>query len=268
MAPGFPAIPATLTGTGSVVLGPLSNSYLSGSAGFINDTSHTIRGGGTIEATVTNKGNIIADNGTMVVTGNITNDPSGGEGIVSVNGSSNALELHGTIAGGQVNPGAGAVNLVGGTLTDTTLGAGNINIPYSDVNFKGNNTLATGTKLNIGTDSSGAGLWLRIGAGDPKVTNNGAITVKNSWITAADGAATLTGSGSLVMANSSLNGVGFINDTHHTIKGNGDLYAPVTNLGSLIADKGTLTTANLTTHYPVTGTGQVSVNDGATLRPL
>lgn len=254
---------ATLTGSGSGMLGPLSNSYLSGT--LTNDTYHTIKGGGTIEATVTNKGQIIADNGTMVVTGNITNDPSGGKGVVSVDGS-NTLELHGTIAGGQVNPGAGAVNLVWGTLTDTTLGAGNINIPYSEVNFKGNNTLATGTKLNIGTDSSGAGLWLRIGAGDPKVTNNGAITVKNSWITAADGAATLTGSGSLVMANSSLNGVGFINDTNHTIKGNGDLNAPVTNLGSLIADKGTLTTANLTTHYPVTGTGQVSVNDGATLR--
>ena len=48
-----------------------------------NDTLHTIRGGGDIEGiTVTNKGKIIADNGTLKILGSTINNqrPAAGPG--------------------------------------------------------------------------------------------------------------------------------------------------------------------------------------------
>jgi hypothetical protein len=55
---------ATLTGNGSVVMGGNIWNYLDATTGgsIVNETSHTIRGGGTIRSPLTNNGNIIADN--------------------------------------------------------------------------------------------------------------------------------------------------------------------------------------------------------------
>ena len=65
-----------LTGTGNLVLGgnpqnSLNPYYTPGS--FFNTTTHTIRGGGAINAAVNNLGKIIADNGILSLGGLITN---------------------------------------------------------------------------------------------------------------------------------------------------------------------------------------------------
>ena len=78
--------PVTLTGTGSVTMGGDINNQL-GNAGvstqiYINDSSHTIQGGGTIATATINNGKIIANNGTMSLTGMVT-----GSGSVDVHGA-------------------------------------------------------------------------------------------------------------------------------------------------------------------------------------
>ncbi len=80
----------------------------------------------------------------------------------------------------------------------------------------------------------------------------------------AGGSATLTGTGSLVLggkAGNRLAGTGFINDAGHTIRGGGTISAPLTNDGSLIADNKIL----YLIMGGVSGSGNVSVNNGATL---
>ena len=72
--------PVTLTGTGSVTMGGDINNQLS-NAGvstqiFINDSMHTIQGGGTIATTTTNNGKIIANNGTMSLAGMVSGSGS------------------------------------------------------------------------------------------------------------------------------------------------------------------------------------------------
>jgi hypothetical protein len=68
--------------------------------GLINDTDHTIEGGGLILAPVENKGNIIANNGTMQISGEIT-----GNGSVSI--ANNAkLDLNQNLETGDFSMGA------------------------------------------------------------------------------------------------------------------------------------------------------------------
>jgi hypothetical protein len=72
--------PVTLTGPGSLTLGGNINNQL-GNAGvstqiYINDALHTIQGGGTIGTATTNNGKIIANNGTMSLTGMVSGSGS------------------------------------------------------------------------------------------------------------------------------------------------------------------------------------------------
>ena len=104
---------ATLTGSGKVILGNTLQNRLIGSGGFINDTNHTIEGGGQIYAPVENKGNIIANNGTMRISRAITNT----SGTMSVSGSDNILDIRSTVTGGNINLlNDGSVQLYGATI--------------------------------------------------------------------------------------------------------------------------------------------------------
>jgi len=114
---------ATLTGTGQVVLGGDLNNHLSRAYGgsFVNDINHTIRGGGTINAPVTNNGKIIADNQTLQVNANIT-----GTGKVSVQGTDAAnkatLKLNAHLTTGTLNMNQHAVLDVASGKTITLSG--------------------------------------------------------------------------------------------------------------------------------------------------
>jgi hypothetical protein len=79
--------PVTLTGTGSLTLGGNINNQLV-NAGvstqiFINSSLHTIQGGGTIAAPMTNNGKLIANNGTMSLSGMV----SGGGSVKVLDGA-------------------------------------------------------------------------------------------------------------------------------------------------------------------------------------
>ena len=84
--------PVTFTGTGNVTMGGNINNQL-GNAGvstqiYTNDSLHTIQGGGTIATATTNHGKIIANNGTMSLTG-----------MVSGSGSVDVLDARATMRG-------------------------------------------------------------------------------------------------------------------------------------------------------------------------
>lgn len=276
----------TLTGTGSLTLGGPGTSLAMyyGTDMFINDVSHTIQGGGSISATLVNQGSLIANNGLLAVSGAVTNTGlmkadnaillvSGpvinSGGTMSANGSFGILNLQSAINEGQINPGTGTVKLTGASLTNTTFGAGKVNVTsypyyYPPSTFRGN-TVLDGTGVTI---SNGSGLY--VSPDDylvSTITNNGTIklnsTTYDSFLAANGAVVTLTGSGSLVLggkAGNRLDGNGFINDIGHTIRGGGTINAPLTNDGSLIADN-----KILYLNGAVTGSGDVSVNDGATL---
>jgi len=233
---------ATLSGSGSVVLGGHLSNQLNATTGFavINDINHTIRGGGTIFAAVTNDGEIIADNQILQISGHIGN----ANGIMSASGNGNILRLASgthriTVTGGQIIPKDGTIELNQATLAGTTHGPGQTNV-IGGSNFSGDIILEAGAILSI---NNGQTLSLLNSA---NITNNGTIIVNSTGgytrLGASGSTATFTGIGSILMsgyASNQLNatpGFSIINDTTHTIRGGGTIYADVTNNGEIIAD--------------------------------
>jgi hypothetical protein len=105
---------------------------------------------------------------------------------------------------------------------------------------------------------------------NPTLTNHGTIRLAsgpNDWdythLVANGGIATLEGHGSVVLGGGydsrlyAINGGSFINDGDHTIRGAGQIDAPLTNYGKIIADNGTLAL-----NQPVVNTGRVIVEGG------
>jgi hypothetical protein len=259
---------ATLTGSGSVVLGgSLGNRLRQDYSGsFINDTLHTIKGGGTIEAPVTNKGTILATSAAapLMITSNITNT-----GVLAAQGGlDRVLDLRSTITGGQIKPQDGTVELRGADLRGVTLTAGAVNVEqHSDL------LGVTSSAANI-TVKNGVHLFLKAdGPTLPNLTNNGTITLTgaNSYLTAYNVEATLAGAGEVVLGGSAGNkirqdyGGSLVNDTLHTIRGGGAIEGiTVTNKGKIIADHATtaLTIASSTINN---ATGLLEAKDGSTL---
>ncbi len=214
---------------------------------------------------MTNKGKIIADNGTMVINGPITN--VGTAATLSASTASSILELRTTVVGGKINPGVGLVKILGATLSNTIFGSGKVNVYQGYYNSFSGNTVLTGTALTI-TDHSN----LHVKQDDfglSTLTNNGTITLNSigggSGLYAMNAAVTLTGSGSLTLGGPG-NTLGmssgtdmFINDVSHTIQGGGSISATLDNQGSLIANNGTLAVSGA-----VTNTGLMKA-DNATL---
>lgn len=269
----------TLTGSGNLILGGnLNNTLTNYNGSFINDSNHTIRGGGTIECSPTlagtiifNNGNIIADNGTLRINSTIDN---GGIGIVSVSGDNNILEINGSILGGRINPGTGRVEVNGWIGGGAILGAGTVNFndpsgPLRGVTFDtgcianieanifnfNDMIINPGAILNISDNHSLASdHWGTV----KTATNNGTINLNSSGNPTTFSYLNLTGSGNLVMGgniNNILSGY-LTNDTNHIIRGGGTIDAAITNLGNIIADNGTLKV-----NQPITGTGNISAQD-------
>jgi hypothetical protein len=251
----------TFTGSGEIVLGTYPNNYFDGD-NFVNDTFHTIRGGGRVSTnggTALNYGKIIADNGMLMINHAINN-----QGILGASGAGNYLQIYNTTCtGGQYNPGTGSIQLWTATLNDPTFGPGTVTTISTADNLNGNIYLDPGTNLIV--DNAGQ---LHLG-GSAIVTNNGTIHVNagvSDAVVYAEGTVTLTGPGSLVLngKSNSLLAEGaagvFINDTPQTIQGGGTITGHTNNKGKIIANNGALRI-----NQPVTGTGSVSVTDGATL---
>jgi hypothetical protein len=262
----------TLNGTGSLSLNGNIHSRLVEPAGplavsFINGTGHTVRGGGTIDAGVENRGNIIADNGVLYINGNVTNTT----GIIGASGSGNILHINGgkRITGGQILPTDGLVRLNNCHFVNTTIGAGNLT-PDGTGYLAGYTTLQEGAVVTVGNGNT---LALEADGGtQPTLVNNGTIYINSTgnytdlWPTEW-AVATLSGTGSVVLngqVNSRIvpgNRPGsFINDTGHTIRGGGTINAALVNNGTIIADTNTLKF-----NQPVTGNGNVLVADNAVL---
>jgi hypothetical protein len=252
----------TFTGSGQIVLGNYPRKYI-WVDNYINDTHHTIRGGGRISstgATSLNKGNIIADNGLLW-----TNTPINNQGTIGASGGSdNVLQIYNTTCtGGHYNPQDGVIQLWTATLNDPTFGPGIVTTLQTADTLNGNIFLDPGTNLIV--DNSGQ---LHLG-GNAVVTNNGTIQVNagiNASVIYAEGTVTLAGPGSVVLNGNSQSHLwtgpydSFINDTPHTIQGGGTISAVLTNKGKIIANN-----SEFRINQPVTGTGSVSVTDGATL---
>jgi hypothetical protein len=251
----------TFTGSGQIVLGNYPRKYILVD-NYINDTNHTIRGGGRISApgtTALNKGNIIADNGMLMI-----NTPINNQGILGASGPGNHLQIYNTTcSGGLYNPQDGLIELWTSTLNNPTFGPGTVTTMTHAAFLNGTSFLDPGTNLIV--DNSGQ---LYFG-GSAMVTNNGTIQVNagiNTAVIYASGAVTLTGPGSVVLNGNLQSHLwtgpsdSFVNDTPHTIQGGGTISAILDNKGKIIANN-----SELRINQPVTGTGSVSVTDDATL---
>ena len=132
------------------------------------------------------------------------------------------------------------------------------------VGFADNNTLGADTKVNV---QDGKHLYLH----NEILTNNGVINLlgANSYLTSYNFAATLTGTGQVVLGGQPGNkirqdyGGTLTNDTLHTIRGGGAIEGiTLTNYGKIISDNGTLQISGSTIHNQ---TGLLQALDGNTL---
>ncbi|MFA5110731.1 MAG: PEP-CTERM sorting domain-containing protein [Desulfobaccales bacterium] len=247
-------VTATLTGSGILELAGTGNGYLSGT-GFINETSHTIQGQGTIYGSMNNKGTIKAKDGTMKFNG-ATVDNSG-----TLSAGGQLLHLFSTTVNntGQINPDGGIVRLDAARLYNPNLGAGTTEVRTNDSYLYGAANLDAGAQINV---TDGRTLHLVADAGT-NLVSGGAIELQGTgWATylyANSSVATLQSK--VVMAGSGpginyLSGTGFINDTGNLIEGRGIINAPMTNRGTIRAKDGELEFSGVT----VDNSGTLSAN--------
>ncbi|MCP4689212.1 MAG: hypothetical protein GY859_14250, partial [Desulfobacterales bacterium] len=126
-----------------------------------------------------------------------------------------------------------------------------ISVTVGELEVGGSDTLAFNDQFNLS-------LELLDGATDPVFTNNGLIRIDASanptHLIANNAEVRLTGTGILRLMNSAnarlaAAGAGsFINDTDHTIEGSGQLLAPITNDGLILANAGDLSISGSVTN--------------------
>ncbi len=253
-----------LTGAGTVVLGNQLYSTLaaSGSGRFINNELHTIRGQGRITAPIKNDGLILADDGTISISGPVDNT----NGIIRAS-SPGRISLFDRVEGGSIDPGDGVIDLKSGEIADVTIEAGLVEVTSQPI-FKGGNTNHATIRISDGVFPASHELSFDDSEGAPILDNqgiielqspNGNIQTLNSPSTTTK--TTLTGSGKVLMGVLDkcrmTGGAGFINGFSHTIEGAGDLAAPIENKGVIRAVNGTLEI-----QAPITGDGQIIVDNG------
>jgi hypothetical protein len=242
---------------------------------YINDSSHTIRGAGTINANVENRGLIIADGGELHFHGQSNpNIVQSSTGTLTTAGPGSLLTLSGalTLHGGHVNPNGGEVRMDNMNVWDGTIfGPGKIVIGSYGVS--GVQTLFNFTTAADITITNGATLEIY---GESWITNTGKILVESDGVTQLkthDNDAVFTGTGSIVLGgiDSRLTrgseDAYFGNDAQHTIRGAGTIDAPVYNAGTIIAEKGALVINQpiMTAPPEEYNPGQIEVKTGGTL---
>jgi hypothetical protein len=281
----FTGLACTLSGTGSVVLGP-NNSSLANDAGFqtttaggivTNSAGHTIKGNGYVPAGLSNFGLITADAANKQL--NLYTNPKANAGeVIASNGgtiyfSSCAITQTGTGviratgAGSIAYIGSGGVSLTGGTWEGIS---GGIASTGGDVTV---DSITTNGTVNVRSAEVMAVL--------NSLTNTGTITVNptggssDAYISFNSPASTITGGGTIVLnpigaasgadAGVITNVAGNVvtNAAGSTIRGNGYITANVSNAGLINADiaaRGIALTTN-----PKSNSGVMLASNGGTL---
>jgi hypothetical protein len=257
----------TLTGTGKVVMNGNGQNYIFGNGSnqrIINDTNHTIEGGGQIGANTiafTNKGVVNANNGLLTIdtqdqyadfvntgvlkasktvstTGTLrllNSNLSGTGGILADNAN---VELQGAAIRGNTltSVGTGEIRTItGGALDNATITAGTMVRVLNNTSLRGINTVTNNGTIQL--DSAGnATIFLLSGDNDLATTSDDVI---------------LTGAGNLVLGGNFNNLIysdggannRLINAAGHTIEGGGQIGAnsmALVNNGLINANNGLL----------------------------
>lgn len=220
-------LPTTLGGTGSVNLRSNTNldtALMDAEAGgsFIQESGHSITGSGRIYAPMTNRGLIrgTTPGKQLEIRSAVTQQGTGS--IIGDNADA-------AISNGAV--------ITGGTFA--SIGTGRV---------RANGSPSIDGVQNLGAMQVDNNSTLQVLAGG--LVNNGTVSVNDgtgfnfTQIRAIDNA-TFGGNGSIVLkANGNLDtaylsaaaNVAIVNDVDHVIRGNGRIYAPMTNLGAIRAD--------------------------------
>lgn len=262
---------ATLDGNGSLVMGGNATRAVirtvdPGQA-LTNASSHTIQGFGTIQASLTNNGLIVADiagNTLILSTNNKSNNNifrvSNG-GILSIS----AIIIDQT-GGGQINLDDGSLTLASATILggSITPGSGTGTFVGGNSNFD-NVTSSAPLVLNSGTSLTVTNGMVNNGTLTVNPTNGGFATT----ILFAD-SSTLSGSGDTILNGSTtralLNtgtGETMTVGSDHTIRGFGQINASMINNGTINADVDSTTL--LFRDQIKTNNGLITAQSGATL---
>jgi hypothetical protein len=247
--------PAELTweGTGQIRLGRHSGISSTNDGVIHHGPDHDIIGTGaddqpaSLNAAIVNQGEVIVEEGRLVVYGEITNEEGGclraemGELFPA------ELEISGTIVGGTIYPQDGRVVLHGAELRSLAIGSGEVRVTFPG-DWYGAIGLSAGADVLV---ESQQGLRLRQDSDltPPQIHNHGIMRLDDAGngatLTTWEAVTTFTGSGKLVLggADSRLyrNVSGhYVNDVDHTIEGRGAFWAPIVNDGHIIAKGGEL----------------------------
>jgi hypothetical protein len=262
-----------LNGTGTLNLSSYNGgngSIGSTGAGYAltNSNGHTISGGGTISAMVTNNGLIEATqstyDSTITVDAALTNNST-------MEASTNAeLAIYDTVSqsgGAQLQAdgtGSQVVLYNGASIGGGTLDTANGGV----INVAGNNTATISGLTNQGSLNIGGGGVLNASGA---ITDNGYISAAGEFQILAD--TTLGGTGTLNLSsynggNGSIGSTGagyaLTNSNGHTISGGGTISAMVTNNGLIEATQSTYD-STITLNAAVTNPGIMEGGNNATL---
>ena len=233
-------VTGTLTNNTSDTVGIGENNDTSdvASVGILtNSGAVTVGTGATLNltgsGTDTNTGTITVDNGTLSLATTADLDMEKG-GKLSVTGN---LTNAGTISTNESNQGGSANSItVSGTLTNDSTAALTVG-----ANNDTSDTAALGNLTNAGTVTVGTGAKLSLTAGGAD-TNTGTMTVDGTLD--IDKTTTLSGTGSVILANGDITGVGTSRKltNKNTIEGSGTISnLGITNEGTISSNSGTLT---------------------------
>lgn len=265
-----------ISGTGVIRLssnGNVNTAQLttnSGSWTMTQNAGHSIRGDGAIYVPIDNAGLISADTSgrTLYVQNGNTNNT----GLLRAeNGATlqfNSVNVSGV---GQMQANGGTVLLTNSGVTShtfSTTGGGVFNVQNSTVNGVVNNgqiAVLDNTSLNVlatGLTNNGT-VEINNGAG-----NNGTYLRLNNGTTTLDGSGTLRlrSSGNLDTAQVTTNSGSWTlnHGANHQIRGDGRIYVPINNMGSIIADTNGRNLEILNTNS--SNSGLISAENGGIFR--
>ena len=265
---------ATLTGPGVLTLaGPKATVKAGPRSTLTNDAGHAIRGFGII-AGPTNRGLILASNGTLEVSGvkNAGTLESAGNGVL-------------LFTNGVTEPAAGGINRIinkGGpirlgvfsTVKDARWEGGPVDVltvAYGDAPMlAGTNHFTAGSSLNVPNGTTLVFPGTDTIQNDSVIQVTGSGTLKSGYLYSTDprvtrfsgtGMLVTTPVGSSVPQFSCHDTCTFVNDAGHTIAGPLSLNAPLENHGTLMAENGYLTVSR-----PLTGSGGLIVKGNGYLQ--
>ncbi len=268
----------TLDGSGTCVMNAVSatnDAIIQSAAGMTgtHGAGHTIRGSGEISAQLDNEGLISAEVASIplvLITNPKTNSgtlraTSGG--TLQISGCTVTQDPGGTILAdnGTVSPMSGAT-LVGGTLA--TANGGTFLVPAATVTLRDlTNQGQFGIKDFCTTQLDGSFL-----TNDGTITVNSNVGTGNAFLKAVANVA-LQGSGAVVLLTAgntndaeitAADGVTLTQAASHTIRGSGQIHAPLVNEGLISADQAGKT-LELTTS-PKTNRGELRAENGGRMQ--